>query len=126
MTPTKKSSKTNFRSGEIHSVVFFVKELRAAASWYAEVLGLEAYRKDRDFVGFNVGSTKLCFHRADKKSGTPSGSQVSYWKVDDIGLASNLLIEAGAAWHRRPITIPEGGRVCQLKDPFGNIIGLAE
>jgi predicted enzyme related to lactoylglutathione lyase len=30
----------------------------------------------------------------------------------------------GATVYRRVITIPEGGKVMQMKDPFGNIIGL--
>lgn len=108
------------------SVVFFVRELKKARDWYAEILGILPYRDDNDFVGFHLKDCDLCFHRADVKSKSRGASQVAYWEVKDLTKIMKLLQAKGATVYRKYISIPEGGRVVQLKDPFGNIIGLKE
>jgi hypothetical protein len=122
----KSTSKTDLFAGSVTSEVFFVKGIEGVAVWYSTVLGIEPYRNEIDFVGFEVGRSRLCFHKADAKSGTRSGAQVAYWGVDSITSVGRRFIQSGTVWYRRPIRIPEGGRVCQLKDLFGNIIGLAD
>jgi predicted enzyme related to lactoylglutathione lyase len=106
------------------SVVFFVKELRKTAAWYGKVLGLQPYRDDKDFIGFHLGNVDLCFHRSDEKSGKSNGSQVAYWHVENLNDVTKVFIEHGATIGRKPIQIAEGGIVTQIKDPFGNILGL--
>lgn len=118
--PTKKN--TIFSAPQ--SVVYFVCELKTVRGWYADLLGILPYRNDKDFVGFHIDGCNLCFHRADVKSKTKGASQVAYWQVRDMTKAMRLLRSKGATVYRRAITIPEGGRVMQMKDPFGNIIGL--
>jgi predicted enzyme related to lactoylglutathione lyase len=108
------------------SVVFFVRELRKAATWYEKVLSISPYRTDRDFIGFHLGDVSLGFHRLDKKAGKASGVQIIYWKVSNLDEAIRIFIENGAIIFRKPIQIPEGGRVAQIQDPFGHILGLKE
>ena len=112
--------------GKPHSVVYFAKDLRAIRDWYCKVLGTLPYRDDKNFLGFRLRGANLCFHRADKKSGTNNAAQIIYWTVKDISVTATILLSYGALWYRRPIAIIEGGKICQLRDPFGNIIGLAE
>ncbi len=111
--------------GAVHSVVYFVKELAKAKQWYSKMFGILPYRDDKDFIGFEIGAMLLGLHRADKKT-EPGTSQVAYWCVDDLNEATEYLLSEGAEIYRKTIKIAEGGKVCQLKDPFGNIIGLAE
>ncbi len=108
------------------SVVFFVRELRKAAAWYGKILNVKPYRIDRDFIGFHLNGIDLGFHRLDKKAGKASGVQIIYWKVKDLDNTINNFIASGAKIFRKPIRIPEGGRVAQIQDPFGNILGLKE
>ena len=114
------------RFNRIRSVVLFCAELKKAAKFYEDLLGVAPYRSDKDFVGFHLDGFDLCFHRQDEKSAPQSGSQVVYFIVDDLSEAMKELKTLGCEVHRRPIDIPEGGRVAQLRDPFGNIIGLME
>ena len=108
------------------SIVFFVKELRKAAAWYSNILNIEPYRKDNDFIGFHLAGIDLCFHRFDEKAIMQSGSQIAYWQVEDLSETVKEFVAGGASVYRRSIEIPEGGRVAQIKDPFGNIIGVME
>ena len=108
------------------SIVFFVHELRDVAAWYSKLLGMLPYRDDPDFIGFHLDGIDLCFHRLDEKVGSLSGSQVAYWRVESLEESIKEFVKNGASIFRKPIQISEGGRVAQIKDPFGNILGLIE
>jgi predicted enzyme related to lactoylglutathione lyase len=108
------------------SIVFLVRELRKAAAWYGKLLNITPYRNDLNFIGFHLNGIDLCFHRIDIKAGTPSGSQIAYWHVENLNETITTFVESGASIHREPIGVVEGGRVAQIKDPFGNILGLKE
>lgn len=120
------TSKNSTILTNVHSVVFFVQDVHLCADWYAGVLGILPYRNDAHFVGFNIGEMRLGFHATDQKSGISNGTPVCYWEVENLNSTTHIFITHGATWHREPIAISEGGRVCQLRDPFGNIIGLIE
>ena len=108
------------------SIVFFVKELYKAAVWYSNILGITPYRDEPDFIGFHLDEIDLCFHRLDEKAGNPTGSQVAYWEVKNFDESVEEFVANNASIFREPIQIPEGGSVIQIKDPFGNILGLIE
>ncbi|MFI5263555.1 MAG: VOC family protein [Candidatus Kapaibacterium sp.] len=108
------------------SIVFFVRELRRTAAWYGDLLGIAPYRDDADFIGFHLEMVDLGFHCLDEKAGLPSASQISYWQVGNLDETVKEFINKGATLYRKPITIPEGGRVAQMRDPFGNVIGLMQ
>ena len=47
-----------------------------------------------------------------------------YWAVPNLDATRAALLTAGAVHHRGPLQIAQGRRICQLKDPFGVIVGL--
>ena len=49
---------------------------------------------------------------------------VLYWQVADLDAAANELIDLGARLYRGPMLVEDGLGMCQLEDPFGNLIGL--
>ena len=108
------------------SIVFFVRELRKTAAWYSKLFEILPYRDDADFIGFHLDGIDLCFHRLNQKAVDPSGAQVAYWHVENLDKSIIEFGENGASIFRKPIQIPEGGRIAQIKDPFGNILGLME
>jgi predicted enzyme related to lactoylglutathione lyase/ribosomal protein S18 acetylase RimI-like enzyme len=115
------------------SVVYFVADVAAARNWYRQLLGAQPVQDDAAFVRFALEGTDLCFHPADEKTGLASGvpaapaaRQVAYWKVDNLAKTLARCQELGGKLYRGPIPTPDGARVCQMADPFGNVLGLME
>lgn len=110
----------------IRSVVYFSDNLREAAAWYEHILGVTPYRNEEHFVGFHLDEYDFCLHPIDEKSGDGVPSQVMYWIVDDLETTVDDLLGEGCTLYRNILDAPEGGKVVQLMDPFGNILGLSE
>ena len=80
---------------------------------------------DDNFGLIKIGENELCFHLADDKSPVTTGGSVSYWHVNDLLDVVDLFVENGGVIYRGPIEIPENDEgICQIKDPFGNVIGI--
>jgi predicted enzyme related to lactoylglutathione lyase len=105
-------------------VVMFVPSVRAAAGWYSSALQLPISGIDDQFATIDVGSAKLSFHAADGKVPAGRAGQVAYWRVASLADTMSRLEKAGATLYRGPLAIESGQGVCQLADPFGNLIGL--
>ena len=84
----------------------------------------EARAGGLNFEYLALGEIRLELVRADEKvTAGPSGSVV-YWHVHDFDQALQDIQDAGAVLHRGPMTIEHGQRMCQVRDPWGNCIGL--
>jgi catechol 2,3-dioxygenase-like lactoylglutathione lyase family enzyme len=105
-------------------VVMFVPAVRAAAAWYSSALGLPIAFLDDNFGYIKVGSSQLCFHVADEKADAGHRGQVAYWRVSSLSETRALLEQAGATLYRGPLVIGNGEAICQMSDPFGNLLGL--
>jgi predicted enzyme related to lactoylglutathione lyase len=109
---------------KVKSVFMFVDDIAASRDWYARILGQPPTYIDESFAMFNVNGINLCFHLADLKTPVPTGGSVSYWWVEDFTKSLKALQAAGASLYRGPIESEPGSRICQLKDPFGNVFGI--
>jgi predicted enzyme related to lactoylglutathione lyase len=108
----------------VHSVLFFVRDVQEAAQWYADLLQDVPEYPDPNFALFRVGGVELCFHPADAKMCSGAAGQVAYWRVADLGVALATVQARGATLYRGPLDIEDGLTICQIKDPFGNLLGL--
>ena len=61
---------------------------------------------------------------ADSKVGAGAHGTVLYWYTDSWAQSLAHLQSLGAELYRGPLEIEEGLTMCQLQDPFGNLIGL--
>lgn len=105
----------------LRTVVYPVPDLAKAREWYAQVFERRPYFDQPFYVGFNVGGFELGL-LPDGQPG-PQGC-VAYWGVDDIEKEVARIVALGAT-HDKPIEdVGEGIRVVDLRDPFGNLIGL--
>ncbi|TYP88992.1 VOC family protein [Blastococcus xanthinilyticus] len=112
--------------GPVVDVFCFVPDLAAATTWYTARLGAPPARRSRRLVSFDLGGSRLTLHVADGyNSGGPDGC-VAYWDVEDVDRVAEEWIGQGAAVHRGPTTVGTGERLCQLRDPFGNLIGVRQ
>jgi predicted enzyme related to lactoylglutathione lyase len=98
-----------------------VTDLARAKAWYGEVFGAAPYFDQPFYVGFAIGGFELGL----VPDGTP-GAQgaVAYWGVDDIEAEVARILALGASDIEPIQDVGEGIRVAELKDPFGNVLGL--
>ncbi len=105
----------------LRTVKYPVADLGRAKAWFTEVLGSAPYFDQPFYVGYAVGGFELGLV-PDGMPGT-AGSVV-YWGVDDIEAEVARIIALGATEHEAIQDVGEGIRVAELKDPFGNVLGL--
>jgi predicted enzyme related to lactoylglutathione lyase len=112
--------------GPVVNVFYFVADLPRATAWYTARLGLEPAVVRSQLLMFEVAGMRLTVHVVDEfNQGGPSGP-VAYWDVEDVDRVVAEWSEHGAVAHRGPKTIFTGERLCQVLDPFGNLIGLRQ
>ena len=119
-----RSSAFDMASGVIE-VLYFVPDRRKAAIWYSDVLEAEISRMDDpEHFFIRVGDQAIWLHQADEKGKSGVAGQVAYWGVDDLDASVTKAIELGGSLYRGPLKRLDGKFMCQVKDPFGNVIGL--
>jgi predicted enzyme related to lactoylglutathione lyase len=108
----------------IESVILFVSDIHAAASWYAEIFGREVLHENEHFAYIEAPGVNIGFHPADEKSPGGERGATPYWNVNDLKTALEFLIARGAKLYRGPAMTTHGAGVAMLIDPFGCTIGL--
>lgn len=110
----------------VADVFCFVDDLAAATAWYTERLGAPPVLTARQLARFDLGGGALTVHSIDELNSGGPGGCVAYWDVPDVDAVTADWVSAGAVAHRGPKTIMTGERLCQLLDPFGNLIGVRQ
>ena len=100
----------------------FVADPSVAARFWSQVLDA---RLRTDCPAVELPDVTLFFHASDAER-NPQGGTVPYFEVSRLDEVRDALLLAGCIAHRGPITLAEGRRICQLRDPFGTIWGLEE
>lgn len=109
-------------------------DVKAAAKWYSEFLGVEPYfhRPDPEnpaYVEFRLGDYQAEFGIADRKYAPKAakagpGGVVLYWHVDNLEAVLKKAIAMGATEYD-PITDRGAGFItASVIDPFGNVVGF--
>ena len=103
-------------------MVFVDRPGESAVFWRA-LLGATPHEDDPQLV--DAQHVQLFFHAADPNR-NPQGGTVAYLAVADFDGSRAELLQAGCVAHRGPLTLDDGRRICQVRDPFGTIWGLEE
>jgi predicted enzyme related to lactoylglutathione lyase len=98
-----------------------VADLNRAKAWYTEVFGKAPYFDQTFYVGFEIGGFELGLLPEGQPGTTGS---VAYWGVDDIDAEVARIVGLGASVHGPITDVGEQIKVAELKDPFGNLLGL--
>jgi predicted enzyme related to lactoylglutathione lyase len=110
-----------FMINGLRTVKYPVADLDRAKAWFTEVFGCAPYFDQPFYVGFSVGGFELGL----VPDGTPgTDGSVVYWGVDDIEAEVARIVALGASEHEPIQEVGEGIKVAELKDPFGNVLGL--
>jgi ribosomal-protein-serine acetyltransferase len=105
-------------------VYVFASDVAQSKKWYEKVLGLSPVVDIENYAEFRVAGSGLCLHPADSKSPLSTGGSVGYWRVLDFQKAVDYFKAHGAVVYRGPLDIGNSNFICQVRDPFGNVIGL--
>lgn len=110
----------------LRTVIYPVKDLAKARSWYTEVLGTKPYFDEPFYVGFNVGGFELGLDPDTSAQPPGAAGGVAYWGVENADEAWARLLKQGAT-PASPVREVGGGiRVATVKDPFGNVFAIIE
>jgi ribosomal-protein-alanine N-acetyltransferase len=110
----------------VAAVLVHVPEVEAALAWYQSAFPDAVRRRIEDFDvdSLTVGGVQLEIVPADDKVAAGAAGCVVYWRVAQFEDALAHMEAIGATLYRGPMAIEQGQRMCQLRDPWGNCIGL--
>jgi predicted enzyme related to lactoylglutathione lyase len=118
------------------TINYLVDDVKAATSWYQEVLGIEPYfvrpsAEEPAYVEFRLGDSQDELGLLDRRyapegySTAARAGAIMHWHVDDIQKAYDHLVAHGATGLSDPRSLAEAGwEIATVADPFGNLIGL--
>lgn len=112
----------------ITAVMIHVSEVTTALNWYQRAFPYAVRKKlsmpTLEFEYLEVDSVMLELVPTDEKVSSGASGSVVYWKVPDFDQALAHFQSIGATLYRGPAEIENGKRMCQVRDPWGNCIGL--
>ena len=110
----------------IAAVMIHVADIAGGLNWYARAFP-DAVRRpfpNSSFEYLDCGGVMLELVPADAKVQSGAAGTVVYWQVEDFAAALAHMQSLGAEIYRGPMQIEGGQRMCQVRDPWGNCIGL--
>ena len=110
----------------ISAVLVHVPDVEAGLGGYQRAFPA-AFRRRIDAFDFEylaVGDVSLELVPADEKVSSGAAGSVVYWRVPNFEAALAHFESIGAKLYRGPMNIEDRNRMCQVRDPWGNCIGL--
>jgi predicted enzyme related to lactoylglutathione lyase len=108
------------------SVLIHVADVPAGLAWYqlAFPSAIHHHLTEFNLEFLDIGGVQVEIVPADEK--VPSGAcgSVVYWHVANFAATLRHFHSIGAKLYRGPMKIENGQEMCQVRDPWGNCIGL--
>lgn len=103
-----------------------VADVEAALAWYQRAFpsATRSALVDDGFTFLQLGDVRIELVPADEKVASGSAGSVVYWRVDDLHEAIRHFESLGAKVYRGPMPVEDGWGMCQVRDPWGNCVGL--
>ncbi|WP_299486484.1 hypothetical protein [Acaryochloris sp. IP29b_bin.137] len=110
----------------ISTVLIHVNDPKAGLAWYQSAFPKAKKRKttEFDFEYLDYDGVMIEVVAVDDKVGSGTAGSVVYWQTDDFQKRVEFLLSLGATLYRGPMIIENGMKMCQLKDLWGNCIGI--
>lgn len=108
------------------AILVHVPDVASGLEWYQKAFpeATSVYNPDFDFTALNLNGFLLEIVQADEKVGSGKKGTVLYWSVSHLNQSLAHFEALGAKLYRGPMVIENGLSMCQVEDPFGNLIGL--
>jgi ribosomal protein S18 acetylase RimI-like enzyme len=112
--------------GPVAAVMVHVSDVDAALAWYQSAFAraVPIHVAEPAFDGLALDGVNIEIVRADEKVSSGAAGSVVYWRVPALDAALAHLERLGATLYRGPMAIENGEAMCQVRDPWGNCIGL--
>jgi catechol 2,3-dioxygenase-like lactoylglutathione lyase family enzyme len=104
----------------LRTVIYPAPDLEAAKRWWSEFLGIAPYFDEPFYVGFNPAGYELGL----LPDGDPALGALAYWGVDDVALAVESSLKAGATEHGPATDVGDGIITASVRTPDGSIVGF--
>ena len=114
------------RPKPIDAVLVHVSPWQDGLEWYERAFP-EAKRvelPEGEFAYLDINGVQLEVVESDEKVSSGAAGSVVYWHTDDFEARLKFLTNLGATLFRGPTEIGEDQIMCQVKDPWGNCIGI--
>lgn len=108
------------------AVLVYVPDVEVGLQWYQQAFpeAVPMHLPDFDFTVLDVDGFSIEIVQSDDKVSEGKKGTVLYWSVRDLSVELSRFEALGASLYRGPMEIENGLSMCQLEDPFGNLIGL--
>ncbi len=104
----------------IKLIVYPVKDIEKAKSFYGKFLGVEPYVEGPYYVGYRVGEQEVGLDPNSKVG------PIGYTDVEDIKSSLQAMTEVGAEIIQDVKDVGGGLLIAQVKDADGNVVGLRQ
>jgi predicted enzyme related to lactoylglutathione lyase len=103
-----------------------VTSVEEGLAWYQSAFpsAVRSFAPGTNFEFLQVGNVQLEVVPSDDRVSSGAAGSVVYWHVADLGEALLHFSNLGATVYRGPMHIEAGLGMCQVKDPWGNCVGL--
>jgi predicted enzyme related to lactoylglutathione lyase len=110
----------------VSAILVHVADIQAALSWYRRAFpnAVPTVSEPSGFTFLKIGDIQLELVWADEKVASGPAGTVVYWMVEDFQQALTHLEAVGAVLYRGPMKIDGDLWMCQVRDPWGNCIGI--
>lgn len=108
----------------LRTTIYHVSNLAEAKEWYSKAFGVSPYFDEDFYVGFNIAGYELGLVPDETPAQKKSANIESLWGVQNVKKEHKRFIGLGATEHEAPKNVGGEIVVSNLKDPWGNLIGL--
>ncbi len=110
----------------ISAVMIHVPDWKEGLSWYQRAFPQAKHIKypEFDFECLEFNGVQIEIVNSDEKVGTGTFGIAVDWEVENFDEALKHFTDLGATLYRGLGKLEFGRRMCKLKDPFGNLIGI--
>jgi len=101
-----------------------VGDVEKALRWYQKAFPEAIVANDEGFTFLKIGGFSLELVPSDEKVSSGKSGSVTYWSVSDLRAEIERFRKLGADVYRGPMENGNDIGMCQVEDPWGNLIGL--
>ena len=122
------SKKSQPSGPSLETAIVFTTRMKELAEFYGKGLDIGPYQESPQHMGCHVGSVYFGFDQVDDESVEAPGKfgPTLWFTVDNIRICFDRFVELGATVRYPPTEKPHAGFLASLRDPDGNIFGIAQ
>ncbi len=108
----------------IRLIIFPVRDLAQAKTFFSKLLSIQPYTDQSYYVGFMDGDFEIGLDPNGHKVGLVG--PIGYWQVDNINEGLRVFLDAGGQTLQDIKDVGGGKLIATVKDASGNIHGLMQ